>query len=67
MGVIIRAQRRENSTWTETVAELFEELAGNRGHEARWDEHRNDRQNDRDDCKADLVGRLETITRARRA
>ena len=54
-----RAEQGKQHLDRDCYAELFEELARNRRHEARGDEHRNDRQADGDDRKADLVGRLE--------
>src|SRR5574337_581555 len=38
--------------------ELHEELAGNTAHEGGWEEYGDQREGRRDDCQADLVGRL---------
>src|SRR3981081_2682545 len=54
-----RAEQGKQHLYRDCYAELFEELAGNRRHEARGNEHGNDSQADGDDRKTYFIGRLE--------
>ena len=55
-----RAHSSENSTCTATVMpNCLKNCPAMTAHEARRHEHRHDRQADRDDGEADLVGRFE--------